>query len=141
MKNQTAQEILGMNSGTSASSQKERSPQVTERTSLDGYRSLKAEFEQSITLAKSEGIEWLETDLETIKLYISEEKLNKSLPKGYFIYKDVKVTTPGNAEKIEAELNIPMSERMNPEGGHIPGSVSRVKVLSKDAITTLEVER
>lgn len=76
-----------------------------------------------------------------IKHYCPEPNLMASSPPGYFIYKGIKVTTPGKAEELETYLNTPMIERLNKDAGRIPGTKTRVKVLSRDSVTTLEVER
>lgn len=95
----------------------------------------KADFEAAISLCKSEGIEWYETSKDVIDLY-QPKGLGTS---GFFIYKDIKVCEHGQAAKLEDALANP--PQVFPDAGRIAGTKTRVKVLSKDSIDTLEVEK
>ena len=96
----------------------------------------RADFEASISLCKSEGIEWLETSKDVIELY-QPKGLGTA---GFFIYKDIKVCEHGKAADLEEELSNP-SGKAFADAPRILGNKVRVKVLSKDSIDTLEVEK
>lgn len=71
-------------------------------------------FLAKIDTAKMEGHDWVETSEDVIKYY------NRG-PKGlngaeFFIYQGIKVCLPGQSERIEANMHIPIAERMHGKG-------------------------
>jgi len=139
LKDQTAQQILGTNPGTFSNSVKAASPRL-EPTTLETAKAnvqKRADFEASISLCQSEHIDWYETTEDVLTLYMPKGLA----PNGFFIYKNVKVCPIGKASEIEEDISTPYLQKVNPDGGKVSGNKTRVKVLSKEEITTLEVDK
>lgn len=87
-------------------------------------------------MCKTEGIEWYETSKDVLDLYQPRGLGNA----GFFIYKDIKVCEHGRAGELEEEMANPSAPAFA-DAPRILGNKVRVKVLSRESIDTLEVEK